>query len=252
MNQTLKILTGIISLVLFIGLAGLCEVHLPRLVSDGMILQRDNGSIWQSFGPLYKFVQPPAAASFTAIAQSGVTLTDQGGNLLITCPYTAAESRSAFYIAQSSTWSVTTAFKYFVDGHNAGASVEVGLGFINSGSGKWSYAGFKTTGGTNNLFSVFLDNNAHTTAPSTVAGAFVNNTGGLIPFTPIWIRISYGATDRTYEISLDGVNFQLAYTQPKDTTFVPDAAALIVSGKATTASNTNMGANLLVNVFDWH
>jgi len=220
--------------------------------TSGNIFQRDNGASWDSYGPIYKFTQPPAASSFTGIVQSGVTLTDQGGSLLLTSPYVAAESRSAFYIAQTSTWEVTAAFKFYCDSHDASSTPEVGLGFINIASGQWRYAGWKAVGSANVIFNIYYDNNAHTSASTAVSTPWVNNTGGIIPNGGLfWVKIEYQATNRVFSMSFDGVNFQQVYSETKNNVFTPDAAAIIVSSKGTTA-NTNMGGNLLVNIWDWH
>jgi len=227
------------------------NIYIP---TDGSIFQRDNGVSWDSFGPVYKFTQPPAAASFTGIVQAGVTLTDQGGTLLLTCPYTTGYSRSAFYIAQTSTWSVTAAFKYTPDGHNGGSRTELGLGFIDTATGQWSFVGYKLYAPTGiNFFNIFYDNNAHTSDSSDVTTSRAVNAGVAIPNAGLfWLRIVYGATDRDYYVSMDGVNFQLCYSETRTTNFTPDAAAIIVQGHSGGASNTNLGPNLLVTVFDWH
>ena len=179
-------------------------------------------------------------------------MSDQGGTLLLTTPYTTSESRSALYIAQTSTWSVTTALRYYNDGHNGGSTTEVGLGFINSSSHNYSFVGAKTVAGGNSIFAVWTDANSHSSASGTPQTQWVNNTGGIFMPSFVWYRITYGATNRTYEISFDGVNFQQVYSESRNTTFTPDAAAIIVSPKSGGATNTNLGANLLVNIFDWH
>lgn len=218
--------------------------------TDGKIIQRDNGVSWDSFGPIYKFTQPPAAAAFTAInADSGV-LTDQGGTLLLTRPYVNGHNYGAWYITQTSTWSVTVCLAAVVDTHNSQSSVELGLGFVNVAGGQFSWFGAEVYA-SNVILRVNYDNNAHTTVAARIQTGFVHNQGGIMP-SPLWIRISYGASDRTYEYSHDGVNFQVAYTESKNTNFTPDAAGIIVSTKANVATDTTLGANFLVNIYDWH
>lgn len=228
------------------GTAG--NLYIP---TDGKIIQRDNGVSWDSFGPFYKFTQPPVASSFTAINAGSGVLSDQGGTLLLTQPYVNGHNYAAWYIAQTSTWSVTACFAAVVDTHNSQSTVELGLGFVNSSGQQFSWLGFEV-GGSNVIMRVSYDNNSHTFGATRVQSTgYVCNQGGIMP-RPFWVRISYGASNRTYEYSFDGVNFQTAYTESKNTSFTPNAAGIILSTKANVATDTTLGANFLVNIYDWH
>jgi len=62
------------------------------LPSDGLFIERDNGSTWEKFGPIWPMT-PPAAADFaTWVNQGTASITDNKGAIWLYSPYAASEN----------------------------------------------------------------------------------------------------------------------------------------------------------------
>lgn len=221
------------------------RIYIPN---DGLIFQRDNGTTWQSFGPLYKFVQPPAVSSFTWRNQGTATATDQGGRIYLTDPvHVAVAYRWLYRPNPGATFTVTTALRALIEGYNGSGSSEFGLGFADPTAGKVAFIRWRFTNGNQAVCSVGYNNNNDATFAThqNTAYAHGDERPGIY-----WLRCVMGASNREYWISFDGVNWIQSYSESKTLNFTPTHVALIWSNIGTIA-NTNLGGQMPMTVFHW-
>lgn len=71
------------------GVARAGNLFLP---TNGYSAQRDTGSAWESWGPVYPLTKPPVAADFTWTNQGGATATDSADALILAAPSNSGDS----------------------------------------------------------------------------------------------------------------------------------------------------------------
>ena len=205
------------------GTAG--AVFLP---SDGFTVERDNGSNWIPWGPVYPLTQPAAAATFTWVNQGSATLADSKSGLLMTTPPSNVSDnlRIAKKTLPAAPYTITIAFLPTAPGVN---TYLFGLVLRNSGTGKlvtftFSHAGggYKYEAGKWDSPTVYNSNYASWNAATT---------------GPIWLRIADDNTNRIYSISNDGQNFIQLYSVGRTDFTTPDEYGIFLNAFNATYSS---------------
>lgn len=175
---------------------------------DGLTIHRDNGSDWDVYGPIRKFVQPPTVASFTWVNQGSATATDQGGIIRLVAPWGVSEQARILKISAPATPYTITACVKFVSTISP-ATMRWGLVWRESGSGKLvtvNFASFDFFGPGTHYGVVTKWNSETSTNSDYYAKLNWGNTDCM------WLRITDNGTNRISSFSSDGVNFFAIHT----------------------------------------
>jgi len=179
---------------------GIGRLFLP---TDSLYLQRDTGSAWASFGPIWP-IFPPDLTSFTWINQGDASVINDKGYIFMRAPKSATDNiRIQKKSIPSSPYTITLGF---VPGFIPLNSLHVGLVLRESGSSK--------------LITFTLQyNNGYTLGVYGWTNPTAFNTSYLqIPFYyPQWLfmRIVDDNTLIHYQISTDGFNFIEAFSHSR-------------------------------------
>lgn len=188
--------------------------------TDGYTLYRDNGTTWDSFGPAYPLVQPPAAAGFT-LRETGSNASNVDDHGAI---YFSATSRGvgedsiladqAVPGGAGSAFTLTVGFLPNFGGQNGTA------GFFNfSSCGIALYEVASTKIAFHMLYNDITDDFLHLqlgyktslTGAGSITGGY-DVKGQPINLQPCWLRITddgltASSTNRTWSYSNDGKHF---------------------------------------------
>jgi hypothetical protein len=177
------------------------------LPSDGVSLLRDDGSAWSYWGLMNKWVPPPAAAGFTSVNVTTATLSDAFGGLFLNAPNISA-AHGQFFVktlaAGAYTWIARLDPVLFIVN-----DCQAGLALRDSAGAKIITFEYQTTA------SVFSLRVIQWTDANTRTGSALNLTlgGDMVP----WMKITDNATNRTYSVSRDGVNWIDVLTEGRTT-----------------------------------
>lgn len=171
---------------------------------DGQALNRDTGSQFNQFGPLYRMYTPPAAGNWTGFGSppaldssgSGLYLANSGGSGANLQGYTLP-APSTPYIIDALVMPLLTFY----------GTLDGGLCWRNSSSGKIETFGWTATGGGASPSLQWIE----WTNPTTYSATrnFLQASGSLVVWANglIWLRLKDDGTNRTVWISQDGQRF---------------------------------------------
>lgn len=197
------------------------RLYLP---DSGLTMHRDTGAVWTPYGLLHKFKQPPSSGSWTWVNQGGATLADQGGTLLLTDPAHSSENARILKKAApgSTPYTITAAFRPFIDNPGTGSRLSFGLCVRESSSGKLLWVGFYF-GGTGRQF-------VHTVfkySSPTLFTSFVNSYQYGGPSDVMWCKYEDDGANRKCYVSCDGVNWGLVLSESRTTHLTADEVGFV-------------------------
>lgn len=198
--------------------------------TNGVLFYRDTGSVWQTFGPVYRFV-PPVNGDFTWLNQGASTVSEVNGGIHLSVPGNNGGTSARYMAMPATPYTLTVALTPCMNRFNyCGCGI-----FIRDSS-----TGTLTTiqyGQTPNELGIFNLTNP-TTYSSTVVQANTPISGPLV-----WLRIFDDGTDIAVSNSFDGFNFAHFHTFDRDG-FVtnPDNVGFHVGNET---NQGNVGATLL-------
>lgn len=177
------------------------------LPSDGIgIIFRYSGAAWVPWGPLFPFIAPPAAASWTWVNQGTASVADSKGAVILSGPSASGSTNLRLLVrtAPATPWTVTAAFFADLDSHGAS---ETGLCFRASGAGTIhtmaiaaGLAGIASRKWTSpTAFSADYVNTA--TIKTTFPGAVV-----------VWMRLQDDGTNRILSHAVDGQTWRTVHS----------------------------------------
>lgn len=192
------------------------------LCSDAPVLFRNNGSSWDGFGPINKLTIP-VLANFTHQTGSA-TITDTGAGLAYAG---AANSSNEYYVAGTITNpTIVVCFQpmlapqatqfigLVLRENSSGKRIQLLLQY--AGSGLWQFVANKI-----NADNSFNGNESSGTAFALVGGQTV------------WLRILQDSTNRNYNWSTNGVDWQGALASISRTSFITgDQGGFVFGGTA--------------------
>ena len=199
--------------------------------TDGLSIQRDNGSIWVPYGPIFKLTEPDDT-QFTWVNQGTATYTKAKGTILLSKSAEAGNNlRMLVKSAPATPYTITTLFSPGVLTANFSTC---GLVFRASGAGTiavncivWS-SGF--------LFS---------SAKYNSATSFNSNYVTISPMHSnfIWLRIRDDGTNRYCDYSRDGLNWINYHSVGRTDFLTADQVGFFV--------DSNGGGNVFMNLLSW-
>jgi len=167
--------------------------------TDSWSIQRDNGSAWKHWGPLYNLNMSKTVSDFAWINQETATATDTKGGIVMTPPVGTGSSINLLKrTAPATPYTITAGGILNAVGTN---SLRMGLCFRQSSDGKIVYHAIGY-GGSNWKIEGFKFTNATTYSGATYYSYEFMPMGGMI-----WCRIADDGANRITSISSDGQNF---------------------------------------------
>ena len=163
--------------------------------TNGYLFYRDTGSVWQTFGPMWRFI-PPDLGDFTWVNQGSATVYETNGGITIKAPAQAGTNIRALVQTMPATPYVLTVA--FIPNVGSGNFANSGLITRDSTSGQlWTF-------GRTNVFGQIVSNN-YTNATT----YFSTNLSETHPNfnNPQWLQIEDDGTTATLRVSTDGYNW---------------------------------------------
>ncbi len=178
------------------------------LPNNGFYIERDTGSIWAPWGPIFPMT-PPVSGDFAWINQGGASVSTTNGGVYLLAPANAGVSMRIRKKAVPSTpYVITAAFLFAATSQDNNS---FGLGWRQSSDGKLAAINYSAGSGSDLLRSTYYTD--HNTVSSTVVNKLWKLRG------VVWFRIAEDASNRTVSWSLDGQNF-IQYHQVGRTTHI--------------------------------
>lgn len=203
------------------GTAG--KLYLP---SDGYYVERDTGSAWAPWGPIFP-MSPPVNSQFSWQNQGSSTVDAAKVGIYLSGPGTAASHamRVRKKAAPQAPYTITAAFLFNTNGvQNAHA----GLCLRESATGKYHVIN-AYTGSSGFTWSVQKYSNETTwTANYT--------TGNALATSPCWFRITDDGTNRISSLSADGQNWIPVHSVGRTDYLTPNEVGFYVSSYSTLAA----------------
>lgn len=215
------------------------------LPSDGYSLQRDNGSAWQSWGPIFAFTKPPAVASWTWVNQASATATDTADGVYLSAPNTAGPSTNILKKSAPSTpYTITAAFiPNLTSAATTNTTALVSLLWRDSSSGK--IARFGVVGAlvsSTVVVPVLTSRNSPGATSANDAAPFADRL--ILVSSIIWLQLIDDGTNRKIKHSSDGQNWLEVYSVGRTTypssSMTPDEVGISIANTATSSLTQGM------------
>lgn len=196
------------------------------LPSDGFLLERDNGSSWDPYGPYNFPLTPPVDGDFAWINQGSATVDTTNGGIYLLTPADVGTGVN-FRIrkkAKSAPYTITAEFEphlYCVTTH------AFGLIFRQSSDGKLHTLHFQQSGNVVNVYS------AKYTDATTFNAVYSGFPVVLFGF-PRFCRIADNNTNRVLSWSNDGQHFHILHTIGRTDFLTADEVGFFVQSANTT------------------
>ena len=196
------------------------------LPTDGAFIERDDGSSWTKFGPIWPMT-PPAPADFpTWLNQGTSTCVNTFGPMY----FCGAVSTSALWRAVLKTYptppfTVVMAFLPIIIPYNFSSYVELGLCIRDSTSGKMEVYGLGGSGNDMNIRGYYF------TSPTATSGTSVTGwpSGQHFSESPlVWIKYVDDSTNRVISMSINGVTWTQLASNSRTSNLTPDQIGIAV------------------------
>jgi hypothetical protein len=193
------------------------------LPSDGFQIERDTGSVWAPWGPIFPLTAP-VDGDFSWVNQGGASVsTTKGGIFLLGPAGTGVNLRCRVKSAPATPYTITAAFLPRVPGVDfAGA----GLLFRQSSDGKMASIGIGHSA------NVSIDVNKWTNA-TTFSAQYASLTTKTF-YSPTFLRITDNGTNRICSWSNDGQNFLQIHSVGRTDFLTADQVGFFVNAQQAT------------------
>jgi hypothetical protein len=189
--------------------------------NDGVSVDRDNGSIWQPWGPLYPLTAP-VDGDYSWINQGSATVTAGGGAIYLHgTAQSGVNAQMRVKSAPSTPYTITAlVLPRFYWANSNGC----GIGFRQSSDGKLALCRLFI-----NSSNFGLESTKYTSATA-LSAAYVTRA------TPpglnhIFLRISDNGTNRIVSYSMDGRNFETIHTVSRTDFLTADQVGFFVDSQ---------------------
>ena len=199
------------------------------LPTDGLFIERDNGSIWEKFGPIWPMTPPQSSDFPTWVNQGTSTCVDNKGAIFLQAQTNNGEClRARVKAYPAGSFTVDMAFLPCVWGYSSPA-VAGGLLIRDSSSGK--IVAFGLGGGSADMNIRGYNYNNYSAVSGTSAGWPGATHGGEQPL--LWLRYyDDGTTNRVISISLDGVTWTQMASSSRSDWITPNQIGIFANGGA--------------------
>ena len=203
------------------------------LPSDGYTLERDDGSNWKPWGPIFPFT-PPVDGSYSWVNQGSASVITTKGSIFLSAPVASGENiRIRDKSIPSAPYTITAAF---IPCLSVGPYPMCGIGLRNSTSGKIVF--FQMYCNNAHLFLGIRRYDSPTAFNSDTYIVTASWISGLV-----FLRIVDDNTNRKFYYSKDGQNFVLFYSESRTLYITPDKLFFGVNSLGTIGDI--VGMNLL-------
>jgi len=211
------------------------------LPTDGIFIERDNGSAWEKFGPLWPMTPPQASEFPTWVNQGSATVADNKGALWFESPTLSSTNlRLRVKAYPSPPFTVEMAILHLVP-PNAGSYAGAGLIIRDDVSGKVQHYGFYDGApgliGGYSRPTVTGSSTAITGWPG--SGQLYQTESGLL-----WIKYEDDNTNRKISISTDGYSWVQMVSLARTDYLTPTQIGIWLAAQQTTP-DCNQGATFL-------
>ncbi len=208
--------------------------------TDGIFIERDNGSAWEKFGPIWPMTPPQVSDFPTWVNQGSATIADNKGAIWFESPTISAVNvrmRVKSYPAPPFTVEMAVVF---LCSPNTGSYAGAGLGIRDHVSGKLQCYGIYT-----DEYKVSGMSYPSPTG-STVAVTGWPGSGYLhmIESNLLWIKYEDDNTNRKISISVDGYSWSQMVSLSRTDYLTPTQIGLWLRAQQTTPAQ-NQGATFL-------
>ena len=216
------------------------------LPNDGLFLERDNGSVWEKFGPIWPMTPPVAADFGTWVNQGSAAISDNKGAVFLQSgPATSGENlRCCVKAYPGAAFTVDMAFMFNAWGYGSSYST-CGLCIRESTGGK--IVTFGAAGGSSSLEVRGVKYNSATSVSGDTTGWPSNRHcyDSSLMFLRYYDDFS---ANRVISFSHDGINWTQMVSISRTDFFTPNQIGIFVNGIAgysASAGQLNTGMTVL-------
>jgi len=207
------------------------------LPSDGFVIERDTGTAYAPWGPIYPLTAP-VDGDFVWINQGGASVTTTQGGIYLLGPATAGVSmRIRKKAAPSPPYTITAAILP-ICGRSSGYPL-FGLCWRKSGAEAQLNVRFGVYQASGALLRLQL---AKMTSATAFSANYFDEVYSSAPLNPLWLQISDNNTNRICRVSRDGQNFIQVHSVSRTDFVTADEVGFFADAGDTTY---DVGANLI-------
>jgi hypothetical protein len=189
------------------------------LPNNSFYIERDTGSAWASWGPIFP-VTPPIDGDFSWVNQNSASVdTTNGGVFLLSELASGVSLNLRKKAAPSTPYTITV---HLLPMHTHVTNSGYGIGFRQSSDGKLHVLWIQTA----TIFSSKLTNS------TTFSANYVNNSFNYAP--PPFLQISDDGTNRILRYGYDGVHFSTFHSVGRTDFLTANEVFFFVDGRSTT------------------
>ena len=199
------------------------------LPSDGLFIERDNGSTWEKFGPVWPMTPPQSANFPTWVNQGSATCVDNKGAIFLEAGNSSNEQlRARLQAYPTPPFTVDMAFLTNVFPYSS-PSITAGLCIRDSVSGKFQCYGVGNT----DLHIRGYNYSSYSAASGGVTGWPGSGDNHQLEQNLIWVRYyDDGASTRVISISADGVTWQQMVSNSRTDYLTPNQIGFFANSNA--------------------
>jgi hypothetical protein len=199
------------------------------LPSDGLFIERDNGSTWEKFGPVWPMTPPQSANFPTWVNQGSATCVDNKGAIFLEAGNSSNEQlRARLQAYPTPPFTVDMAFLTNVFPYSS-PSITAGLCIRDSVSGKFQCYGVGNT----DLHIRGYNYSSYSAASGGVTGWPGSGDNHQLEQNLIWVRYyDDGASARVISISADGVTWQQMVSNSRTDYLTPNQIGFFANSLA--------------------
>lgn len=192
------------------------------LPSDGLNFFRDTGSVWATWGPIWKLT-PPVNGDFSWVNQGSATITDATSHVVLNDSNTGADQlRMRIKSAPSTPYTITIAF------------------MVVCASGTWNYSAGMCVRQSSDGKVIICGRAFFTGAPYLLSQKFssssafasnnflVSHVEGHIGIVN-WVRYIDDGSSRFWQFSTDGLNYVTAFSEGRTTYMTADQVGFFIN-----------------------
>lgn len=211
------------------------------LPSNGQALERDTGSAYNQYGPIWPLDYPPAVASWTQVNPGAATFTETAGGIRIAAPAASGNSRRMLTRAIPTVPYKITAL-VIPEIHNVNFNM-CGMGWRESGTGKIMYAAIYFVAAPTIRLS-----STRATGPTGGQTDYATEDG-YFPRDQWFLQIEDDNTNRIVRYSFNGVDFITLHTRAR--TDFDGGAAVTIDQNFMFCDAINAGAGVQATFMSW-
>lgn len=199
------------------------------LPTDGPVIQRDNGSSWTPYGPMFRF-KAHAVSDYAWVNQSTASAVDRAGAVSLVDPNHNSENfRLLVKSAPSPAFKITVAMRPMIDSNGTAARLFFGVLGRESSSGKFVGIGFLFGGAEKTIKPSYFKYSSPTLYN---ASSSSYNWGG--PRDVLWARYEDDGANRILSVSADGFTWGTLLSEARTTFCTADQVGIGLNNNQST------------------